>query len=639
MFSQEELAKPYPNSNINNIQDFFHLPISFNTEKKQLDSHIITDLELVTCLDKKSTSIYSHVFNPSNCLGKQMLTVMPNYYTTDKAFLKDTQHILKSSMNTSANTSNNNGTEMNKKLNKEDFENVINIYDEIKNDPSFKEKYYYLDWQHLLFLNKCDWFMQLMSMYNLASPAFSLFLPIIILIIPFFVIKLKGDDLSTEQYIDILKKIIANHTLGKVFTQFNTVDTQQKIYLLMSAAFYVFSIYQNVLVCVRFNNNMKRIYGHLDALFKYLNSTIEDMQNFIAMYSILPSYQPFITELQVKLIKLQQIQSKLYNIKYLDSFTISFSCLKQIGYVMTEFYEIYENEDYHHAFMYSFGFNGYMDNINGLRSNISDGKMNYCEFTSDLNIVNEIPIVNDKKNKKDKNCKKPSKREKRKKQLELKAQEQTIFKNAYYPALIGKDPIKNSYNLNKNLIITGPNASGKTTMLKSTLINLVISQQFGCGCYDSANIKPYKHIHCYLNIPDTIGRDSLLQAEARRCKEIIDAIINNDKNDTHFCVFDELYSGTNPEEAILSAYVVMDYLANHPTVSTILTTHYVKLCKKLSKNPRITNCHMKVLEDKEDSNKFEYLYSLEEGISEIKGGIKVLIDMNYPQEIIDKTGK
>jgi DNA mismatch repair ATPase MutS len=104
-------------------------------------------------------------------------------------------------------------------------------------------------------------------------------------------------------------------------------------------------------------------------------------------------------------------------------------------------------------------------------------------------------------------------------------------------------------------------------------------------------------------------------------------------------VFDELYSGTNPEEAILSAYVVMDYLANHPTVSTILTTHYVKLCKKLSKNPRITNCHMKVLEDKEDSNKFEYLYSLEEGISEIKGGIKVLIDMNYPQEIIDKTGK
>ena len=102
-------------------------------------------------------------------------------------------------------------------------------------------------------------------------------------------------------------------------------------------------------------------------------------------------------------------------------------------------------------------------------------------------------------------------------------------------------------------------------------------------------------------------------------------------------MFDELYSGTNPEEAILSAYVVMDYLANHSNVSTILTTHYVKLCKKLSKNKKITNCHMKVFENKDDSNKFEYSYLLESGISEIKGGIKVLIDMNYPQEIIDKT--
>ena len=49
----------------------------------------------------------------------------------------------------------------------------------------------------------------------------------------------------------------------------------------------------------------------------------------------------------------------------------------------------------------------------------------------------------------------------------------------------------------------------ETTLLKSTLINLILSQQIGFGFYKSAYINPYKHIHCYINIPDTSGRDSL----------------------------------------------------------------------------------------------------------------------------------
>ena len=99
-------------------------------------------------------------------------------------------------------------------------------------------------------------------------------------------------------------------------------------------------------------------------------------------------------------------------------------------------------------------------------------------------------------------------------------------------------------------------------------------------------------------------------------------------------MFDELYSGTNPEEAIISAYVVMDYLAKRKNVTTILTTHYVELCSKLENNDQIKNCHMKVLQNKDN---FEYTYLIANGISDVKGGIKVLIDMDYPQEIIDKA--
>ena len=87
---------------------------------------------------------------------------------------------------------------------------------------------------------------------------------------------------------------------------------------------------------------------------------------------------------------------------------------------------------------------------------------------------------------------------------------------------------------------------GHQTIIKSAkkivldLFNLILSQQLGVGFYEEAKIKPFMHIHCYLNIPDTSCRDSLFQAEARRCKEIIDALDEN-KDDSHFCIFDELY--------------------------------------------------------------------------------------------------
>jgi DNA mismatch repair ATPase MutS len=213
-----------------------------------------------------------------------------------------------------------------------------------------------------------------------------------------------------------------------------------------------------------------------------------------------------------------------------------------------------------------------------------------------------------------------------------------IFKKMYYPKFINNKTdciIKNNCNLNKNIIITGPNASGKTTTIKSALINIILSQQIGCGCFENLKLTPFDKIHCYLNIPDTSGRDSLFQAEARRCKDIIDCIDSEEtKEITHFCIFDELYSGTNPEEAVISANAFMNYIVKNPNVTCILTTHYIKLCKKLSKNKIIQNYNMKTL--KKNDN-FEYTYELIEGISNIKGGLKVLQDMKYPQEILDLT--
>ena len=62
---------------------------------------------------------------------------------------------------------------------------------------------------------------------------------------------------------------------------------------------------------------------------------------------------------------------------------------------------------------------------------------------------------------------------------------------------------------------------------------------------------------------------------------------NQNKDKKHFCIFDELYSGTNPSDAVDSAYSFLNYLTKFGNINFILTTHYVDLCEKLNSNKNI----------------------------------------------------
>jgi DNA mismatch repair ATPase MutS len=340
---------------------------------------------------------------------------------------------------------------------------------------------------------------------------------------------------------------------------------------------------------------MQKIHNYLFKFKKYLAFSIDLMNYHSKKTSLLLNYADFDKDVNYNI----QILNDLYNkINKITPFQLSFSKITEIGNIMHTFYELYDNEIFNNTLLYSFGFNGYFSILTNCNNNLIHNKICKTQFI--------------KKGK-------------------------PIFKEMYYPKFIEESEfkiIKNNCNLNKNMIISGPNASGKTTTLKSVLINIILSQQIGFGCFESLKMIPYDNIHCYLNIPDTSGRDSLFQAEARRCKEILDSIKNNCKEETHFCIFDELYSGTNPEEAVISACAFLDYIGKNKNVTCLLTTHYTKLCKKLNKNEFIQNYHMKTLKK---NDQIEYTYLLKKGISRIKGGLKVLQDMNYPQEILDTT--
>jgi hypothetical protein len=578
------------NNEQNNINDYFKIPIFYNKNKMELNENIITDLELIKTIDPSSTPIYSYYLNNNNILSNKLTEQITKYYTDDIQFLKEYQILLKEYKT----------QEEKYILNSPNYKNIIEIWDELKLESGFKEKYYYVDWEILEFLNKSEIFLQFMSIYNLFSPILSLLVPIIILIIPFFIIRLKGLNLTINDYINVLKVVAQTNAIGKLFTtNFNDINVQEKLYIFISAAFYIFSIYQNIMVCVRFNKNMQIIHNHFSEFRTYLKLTIQSMKNYLSYSAKFNSQFDFNNVLGEKLIILENIYDKLIYVSDYNLYNIKKA--REIGYILKYFYELHTNKIYEDAIMYSFGFNGYIDCIEGLIDNLNNKKINFSIF-SDKN-----------KNKK-----------------------KTIFKNNYYACLKNNNPVKNTIKLHKNIIITGPNASGKTTILKSLLLNVIFTQQFGCGFYDSAKLTPFKNIHCYLNIPDTSGRDSLFQAEARRCKEILDNISIN-KDETHFCVFDELYSGTNPEEAEITATAFIQYLIKNKNITCLLTTHFINVCNNLKNNKNILNCCM--LTTKTMNYKLLYTYKLKKGISNIKGGISVLTEMNYPKEIIENTQK
>jgi DNA mismatch repair ATPase MutS len=319
---------------------------------------------------------------------------------------------------------------------------------------------------------------------------------------------------------------------------------------------------------------------------------------------------------------------------------------------------------------YSFGFNAFAEHVAHFGALLVSNKVAACEF------INENPEKSEKPEKPEKPEKKDKKKKKDKGKEEGKRNHTEIV-NGYYVATALSDdssalgPVKNTVSLDKRLVITGPNASGKTTILKMTMLNILFSQQLGHGFYEAGTrIRPYHQLHSYLNIPDTSGRDSLFQAESRRCKEILDKLTGEVPTGTtahwgqrHFCIFDELYSGTNPYEAIASAYGYIMHLTKYDGVDFMLTTHYIQLCKlfqsqktesesnkgeKIANNStdsaevtevnetnKIRNLHMDVAD--RGNYDFKYLYTLRPGISAIKGGIKVLYDLQYPASIINNT--
>jgi hypothetical protein len=395
-------------------------------------------------------------------------------------------------------------------------------------------------------------------------------------------------------YLEVLKSIAKNHFIGKALTSMSSFSWDKLAYLFLTAGLYFLQIYQNVLACYRFYRNMMLVNGHLMEIRKFVHRSIRQMNMLLDITRDFSTYDGFYADVDIHCTTLMRLQDELSKV---CQFQPSLNKFGESGYMLRAYYRLFSDPEYESSLRYASGIEGYIENLRGICSNVKEGNLSPASFTVDVS-----------------GC---------------------ILVEQCYPPLLAEasDNIaRNTVDLNKNIILSGPNRSGKTTVLKTTMLNLIFTQQIGCGFYTSALICPYSHIHSYLNIPDTSGRDSLFQAESRRCKEILDTIKKAPTGSRHFCIFDELYSGTNPDEASKAGHAFLKYLNEYKHVDFMLTTHYVKICKKFVKSDRIENYKMYVRALGQDG--CDYTYRMVRGISKIKGAAQVMKDMDYPDEII-----
>jgi hypothetical protein len=568
----------------------FRLPIeTIQTEKVHTLSTIVADdLELVKTTE--SCNMYSHLFNvdgetEDNLFARELIPSCQKFYTTNTQFLKDSQTVID-------NVRNRNPTPC-AVTNARIKANWVTV----RHDDKFCEHYGYLEWEMLKHFNTNASFLQSLSIAHILSPLMSFFVPLLFLIFPFIILKMQRVPISFFKYIEVLKNIAKNHFIGKAIMTMDKVSVSNIIYLVSLLGLYLMQMYNNSMQCIRFYRNTQKMNEELCDWKTYISHNVEKMESFLKWNGHLETYKPFCKLVAKHHKQLSAVLKKLHNV---CPFTCSLAKSVEIGYMLECFYELHSNTLYEESILFCFGFDGYYQLLEGASRHLESGFLNRATF-----------YLED----------------------EEEEDETTAITDQFYPSS-GDECVKNDVTLDKNIILTGPNASGKTTLLKSTAINIIFTQQFGIGFYKSCKLQPYHNIHSYLNIPDTSGRDSLFQAESRRCKDILDSIAVNGPESRHFCIFDELYSGTNPNEATKTAFAFMKYISSFKNVDLILTTHYVSICTKLERvfPSRISNYQMEVLEVEHVE---ENTYKIIKGISTREGAIKILREMKYPEQILE----
>ena len=201
---------------------------------------------------------------------------------------------------------------------------------------------------------------------------------------------------------------------------------------------------------------------------------------------------------------------------------------------------------------------------------------------------------------------------------------------------VGEQYIANDLYLDREkqqiIIITGPNMSGKSALLRQTALIVLLAQ---IGCFvpaHSARIGLVDKIFTRVGASDNISSgESTFMVEMNETASILNNISNRS-----LVLLDEIGRGTSTYDGISIAWAITEYLHEHPQyrAKVLFATHYHELIEMESSFRRIKNYHVSV---KELNNKVIFLRKLKKGGSAHSFGIHVAAMAGMPRKVVDRA--
>lgn len=178
-----------------------------------------------------------------------------------------------------------------------------------------------------------------------------------------------------------------------------------------------------------------------------------------------------------------------------------------------------------------------------------------------------------------------------------------------------------------NVIITGPNAGGKSTTMKAIITNLILAQSFGIAAAETCTMTPFVKIYSTMGPTDDIASGkSHFVAEVERAKQILNVARTEDG--FKFFAIDELFTGTGHDKAAQLAAKMLKELIECEDCLTISATHYPELTVLEEETGRCTN--MRVVPPVLNADgKLQYPYQIEPGISTVNVADDIMEHMEF----------
>lgn len=210
---------------------------------------------------------------------------------------------------------------------------------------------------------------------------------------------------------------------------------------------------------------------------------------------------------------------------------------------------------------------------------------------------------------------------------EFTDRQEITIREGYHPLL--KEPVKNCITAKRGVLLTGSNASGKSTFLKTVALNAIMAQSINT-CMAAAYRASFFYIYSSMALRDDMGSgESYYIVEIRALKRILDAAAAGER--PVLCFVDEVLRGTNTVERIAASTQILMSLGS-AGILCFAATHDIELTELLKKD--FDNYHFE--EEVRDGDVF-FNYRLMTGKASTRNAIRLLELMGYDERIIERA--